>query len=191
MKISPRADYPVGVRPRAWEEPPDAAPYYDGVFDVALNGMVTVTFVPDMSAYAPPFDAAALPDDLDQVSSVKQARLAAALLASYAVTPHPTRQGTTQQLPAIGPTGEPPGPDDIGGVVFYVDPSRFAAVESDLVELSTRLGGRHPDATVSTLRTHPAIDLIESTVLTSPAFAEQDRSWLRDAEDQMGPRGLN
>lgn len=180
MKISPRADYPVGVRPLAWELPA-LAPYVEGVVEMTLNGMVTITFVPDVSAWAPPFDPAALPDDLDAVRSVRDARLATVLLASYVVTPHATLHGTWQQLPPRAGPGGPGAPDHYpGAVVLWVEPERFAAVEADLVTLSERLGGLHPDVPVSTLRRHPAVRLVESVVLTSPGFADADRRWLRD-----------
>lgn len=181
MKIRPRSDYPVGVRPRAWEDPPAVAPYVAGVFDMSLNGMVTVTFVPDVTAWAPPFDPAAVPDDLDAVDSVRDARLAAVLLASYVVTPHPTLHGTWQRLPPVGGTGAPGGRvDEDGAVVLWVEPEPYAAAEADLVTLAGRVGGLHPDLTLSALRHHPAVRLVESTVLTSPAFADADRRWLRD-----------
>lgn len=183
MKISPRADYPVGVRPREWEEPPGAAPHYAGVVDVSLNGMVTVTFVPDVSAWAPPFDAATLPDDLDAIASVRDARLAAVLLASYVVTPHATLHGTWERLPALGGPGGAAGPvddDEPGAVVLWVEPEVYAAAEADLVALAQSLGGRHPDVLVSALRDRPALRLVESAVLASPAFSDADRRWLRD-----------
>lgn len=180
MKTSPRADHLVGVRPLAWEVPA-VARYVEGVVEMTLNGVVTITFVPDVSAWAPPFDAAMLPDDLDAVGSVRDARLAAVSLADYVVTPHATLHGTWQQLPPRPGPGRPGDPDrHPGAVVLWVDPVQFAAASADLVTLSERLGGRHPDVPVSALRRHPAVRLVESAVLTSPAFSDADRRWLRD-----------
>jgi hypothetical protein len=180
VKISPKADYPVGVRPRSWEELEELGPHYEGIYDVCLNGMVTVTFVPDVSAFGPPFDPTMVPDDLDQLASSSEARLAALFLASYAVTPNDELTGTWVALPALGPPGQAVDPTETGATVFFVDRAEFDPVAEDLAGLSQRLGGRHPDETVSQLGGHPAIELIQSTVLASPAFSPRDRAWLSD-----------
>ena len=65
MQVSPRSDYPVRVRPRGWDEEPAVAGFYDGVYDVTLNHMVTITFVPELGPRSRPLDRGALPADLD------------------------------------------------------------------------------------------------------------------------------
>jgi hypothetical protein len=56
MKQSPTADYPVRVRPESWEHDPTQAGLYAGVYTVTLNATVDITFVPDLSRSAPPWD---------------------------------------------------------------------------------------------------------------------------------------
>lgn len=173
MKVSPRADYPVGVRPRSWEESETVAELHEGIFDVTLNRVVDVVFVPDLSAIAPPFDDSLLPRDLDEVFTREQARLAAVLFGRYVVTPNTSRSGIQECFArANDTTGERTG------VVFYISPDEFARYADDLGELSHRLGGLYPPGTVADLRGISVIDYIEQTVLGSPAFRSEDAAML-------------
>lgn len=173
MKVSPRSDYPVGVRPRSWEESEPVAELYDGIFDVTLNRVVDVVFVPDLLAIAPPFDDALLPRDLDEVFTQGQARLAAVLFGRYVVTPDPSRSGIQECFARAIDT-----PGERTGVVFYVSSNKFARYADDLEKLSQRLGGLHPPGTVADLRGIAVIDFIEQTVLGSPAFRSEDAAML-------------
>lgn len=165
MKVTPHTDYPVRVRPRQWEEDGPSAPFYTGIYDVVLNTMVTVSFVPDLGTAV--LDPAALPADPSTVRTQQQARLDALLFAQYAVTPNPQLAGSTTLLPV------PPGQDATPGVVFYVQPAEFERLAEDLTTLDD------PDARVSDLRGHPAIDVVER-IVSSPEFADADAYWLRD-----------
>ena len=172
MKVSPRADYPVGVRAMRWEVPPEIADLYDGIFEVSLNSVIGVVFVPDLSAVAPPFDDNQLPRDLDTVTTVQQARLAAILFARYAVTPNDRLSGTQQRLPHPVPADSlDPIP---GGTVFFIPSQDFATYTAELAEL-----GRDP-GTVSTLHTSAAINFLQTTVVLSPHFSPTDLAILRD-----------
>ena len=164
---------PVGLRPRPWEESEPVAEFYDGIFDVTLNRVVDVVFVPDLSAIAPPFEDELLPRDLDEVSTREQARLAAVLFGRYIVTPNPSRSGIQECFArAIDTLGERTG------VIFYVSPNEFARYADDLEEMSHRLGGLYPPGTVADLRGIAAIEFIEQTVLGSPAFRSEDAAML-------------
>ena len=173
MKVSPRSDYPVRVRPRSLEEGETVAQLYDGIFDVTLNSVVDIVFVPDLSSTMPPFDDAPLPLDLDDVSTQQQARLEAILFGRYVVTPNTGRSGTEERFArAVDNPGE------LTGVAFYISPEEFSCYAADLEQLSHRLGALYPLGTVVDLRGHPAIDFIEHTVLGSPNFKSEDAAML-------------
>jgi hypothetical protein len=173
VQVTPRADYPVGVRPRSWDEEGDLAALYAGVYDVALNQMVKITFVPDLGIAAPPFERERLPEDLDALTTPEQARLEAALFARYAVTPNAARAGTTERLP------KPPWRSRDGGIVLYVTPDEFARFAADLEALAPDLGGSYSEVPISQLRGHPALDFVAELV-SSPRFEDEDAFWLRD-----------
>lgn len=165
MKVSPHTEYPVRVRPRQWDEDGPGAPFYAGIYDVVLNTMVTITFVPDLGTFV--IDPAALVDDPSEVRTTQQARLEALLFARYAVLPHAHLAGSAAQLPL------PPQRTGRPGVVFYVSPAEFARLAADLETLDD------PDAKISDLRGHPAVDFVVH-IVTSPEFAAEDAYWLRD-----------
>jgi hypothetical protein len=178
VQVSPRSDYPVRVRPRAWDEDAAVAGYYDGVFDLTLNQMVTVTFIPDLGPRSRPFDRSELPTDLDDITDRSAARLEAILFADRAVTPDPDRAGTHESLP-IPRWRDEPGARP--GTVFYVSPEEFAELANDLEALSVDHGDLYSETVVSALRGHPAVDFVEK-LITDPAFGEQDLGFLRDPE---------
>jgi hypothetical protein len=85
VKVGPSANYYVRVRPSAWNSPsPDPArlALYAGIFHVSLQYTVGVTFVPDVSALAPPWTVDALPAPGERIGTVEQARLAEVLASS-------------------------------------------------------------------------------------------------------------
>lgn len=163
MKISPSADYYVQVRRPEWDEDPGAAPLYAGIFQVSLNVLVDVAFVPDVSSVAPPWDFSRLPADIDEISTPEQARLATAFTSSYVVTPNEMLAGTQDTL------------DD--GVVFYVSTHDFSGYAEELGRLAELTGSLHPTVRVSQLRDHQVIGFIERVVVASgalsPAHAEE------------------
>lgn len=183
MKPTPKADFPVGVRPRAWEEDdPRLSEAYAGVFEVTLNNYVGIVFVPQLPGPADVWDRSAVPGDLDDVATTEQARLAAALLAPYVVTPNAALAGQQQRFVMLD---DPP--DRRGGTVFYVAPEAFEHISSDLADLSTTLGMIHPPGTISDIRDHYAIAFIESVVLTSPNLDPHHAKMLgRESADGNG-----
>lgn len=175
VQVTPTADYPVRVRPRSWDEEEPLAELYADVYDVTLNQMVTVSFVPDLGPEVPPYDRRRLPADLDDIATPEQARLEAALFAKYVVTPNRELAYTSTRLPT------PPWRDGPGGVVVYVTTDQFERFTSDLDELVPALGGLHSDVPISRLRGRPAMNFVEGLV-DSPLFDRRDAYWLRDAD---------
>jgi hypothetical protein len=176
MKVSPTADYTIRVLRQESEESGPAAPLYAGIYVVALNHLVTVAFVPDVSAAAPPWDPGRLPADLDEVTTVGQARLATALLSAYVVTPNDARAGTEETFHWPDAGG---GPGVRGsGVVFYVAPAEFADYTEDLAILTGVAGRLYSERRVSQLRDHPAIAFLERRVVRSPRLDPRDAALL-------------
>ncbi|MFC3452686.1 hypothetical protein [Amycolatopsis speibonae] len=164
MKVTPQADYPVEVRSRRWEVDDRQAALYEGVWDVLLNRMVTVSFVPDIGQ--PVHDRARWPADLDEIATERQARLEAAMFSDYTVTPNTELAGRATRSQATS------WRENRYGVVFYVDPAEYARLAADLQALDV------VGATVSELRGHPAVDFVER-IVASPEFADEDAFWLR------------
>lgn len=176
MKPGPNADYPVQVYPLSWDEAPAVAPLYHGVSGMILNFLVEIVFVPDVSAAAPPWDGRQLPANLDEVSTAEQARLAAALVANYAVTPNEARAGDVERFrwPA---DGEPRA--DV--VVRYVSQAEFARYSADLDNLSTIVSGIHPETPVSELRDYEVVRFVERDVVAA--------AWLQPGHAALLGRG--
>jgi hypothetical protein len=172
MKVNPRTDYPVRVRPLSMEVEPSVAALYAGGYEVAFNYMVTFSFVPDLGTTAPAYDRALLPENLDEVATPEQARLEAVLFAEYAITPNDRLAGTNERLPA------PPWADGWpGGVVSYVRAEQFARFAIDLEALVPDLCALYSDTPISRLGGHPALDFAVR-LTAEPWFT--DGSWLRD-----------
>ena len=177
MKVSPKADYPIRVVPESEEREGPAERYFQGIYRVVLNQMVDVVFVPDVSASAPPWDRAAMPASLDEVTTPEQARLVTALLAAYAVTPNDSLAGTEERHEA--------------GVVFYVTATEFGryaaeragealdrpVLAAELADLSEILFSRWPKETVSDLRGYQVVGFLEQRVVSS--------AWLRPQDAEM------
>jgi len=164
VKVSPKADYPIRVVPESEEREGPAERYFQGIYRVVLNQMVDVVFVPDVSASAPPWDRAAMPASLDEVTTPEQARLVTALPAAYAVTPNDPLAGTEERHEA--------------GVVFYVTVAEFGRYAEELAELSEILFSRWPKETVSDLRGYDVVGLLERRVVGSAWLRPQDAAML-------------
>src|SRR5205814_10000035 len=115
----PEADYPVRVYAEPSQHDPPEDELYAGVYKAALNTLVSVVFVPDVSAVAPPWDTRRLSSESEYLVSAEEARLVAALLARYVVTPNADRAGRDE--PFEWDPGDEDGPR--GGVVVYATPA--------------------------------------------------------------------
>jgi hypothetical protein len=166
MKVGPKVNYPVGVRPQEWDEPNENAPLYRGVYAVALNHMVDISFVPDISAIAPPWDFGLLPDDIDTIDTADLARLATALFSSYVVTPNDRLAGTEDRISRTPP--DDMQHVDLAGSVFYVTTEEFSRFAAELDDLTEIAGDPQPRARVDELRDRDVIAFIERRIVASP-----------------------
>jgi hypothetical protein len=169
MKPAPQQDYPVRAGREAWEHD-TRRELYAGIFTLELNHTVQVTFLPDVSRYAPPWSDRLLPNDVDEVSTVDEARLATGLLANYLVTPNPALAGTGERFTLTSGDGS----GSHSGVVFYVTPEEFARYRAELERYDDYDDGWDSDATVSQLRRYAVIRFVEREVVASPLLDPYD-----------------
>lgn len=178
MKSGPSADYPVSVVPESWEVIDSTrTPLYEGIYRVTLNATVDVVFVPDVSAVAPPWSGRRVPENIDDVRTLEEARLMTALVSTYVVTPNDARAGTVERFEFDGDQG----------TVRYVGETEFAQFSADLDALSRIVGSVAPDRTVSDLRAHAVIRFVEAEVVAQPWFAPADAAWLGRAPSADRP----
>ncbi len=153
MKIGNPANYYVRVRRESWEQP-EAAEAFAGVITVDLNRLLSITFVPDVSAVAPPWSGRTLPEAVEAFTPA-DARVDAVLGTDWAVTPNAGLAGTAEQ---------------VGGdtTVLYVSPEAFQRLAADLAELTGVAGAVQSTVRRDEVADRPAIRFIEENVLTSP-----------------------
>lgn len=156
MKIGNPANYYVRVRPESWEQR-EAAEAYRGIVTVDLNRLLSITFVPDVSAAAPPWTGRELPDALGEFSPT-DARVDAVLATDWAVTPNAALAGTAEQL----------GDDT---TVLYVSAGEFDRLAADLDQLAGLAGSVQSTVRRDQLVDRPAILFIEANVLASPLLS--------------------
>lgn len=173
MKIGPQADFPIRVIPEADEQEGPDLHHFEGIYRAILNHFVSVVFVPDVSSSAPPWDDSRLPSGVELAENQEQARIIAALLASYVVTPNDSLAGTTDRI-TWSPDGEEPG----DGVVFYTTGEEFAQFERELTELSEILYRRFPEKAASTLRDYAVVRFLEEKVADSGLLRPHDAEML-------------
>jgi len=176
MKVGPKVNYPVGVRPRAWEEPNENAQLYQGIYAVTLNYTVDIDFVPDVTAIAPPWDFRMLPDNIDTIDTIDLARLATALFSSYVVTPNDRLAGTEDRINRTPPEGLEHV--DTSGVVFYVTAEDFSGFATQLDDLVDIAGDPRPGVRVEDLRDREVIAFIERRIVASPLLKPGDAEML-------------
>lgn len=131
MKIHNEANYLVQVFPAAWEQADERRPLYDGIFTLALNIPVQVTFVPDLGGTEPPWPPG---QDLPsaELTTPGQVRWDELLAASYAVTPNASRASEVIQM----------GPPDAPTTIFFVQPDEFVEFRRELEDLAERTAER-------------------------------------------------
>jgi hypothetical protein len=163
VKITPSADYYVGVEPKEWEAEEFARPLYAGIIEVLLHYAVSITFIPDISSVAPPWDAPVDPAPLDDQTPPTQVRLYEALTSAYAVTPNDSLAGTEQQF--LWPPDADPRYNT--STVFFVTATQFAKYSDDLVQLSEFATGLRSFTRLSELPAYDVLDFLEQRVLAS------------------------
>lgn len=167
MKPSPHYDFSISVRHQTYEEEPEVAALYQGIFDIRLNHTVSIMFVPDIvidSKYWPPV----LPENVDNISTEIEARLITVGLSRYTVTPNLLLAGKEDIIP------QPVSNYCQSGVVFFVNPEDFKIFSMELSMLAEQIPSLHSSKKASEIQDFNFIKLILSRIIPSKYFAEQD-----------------
>lgn len=171
-KVGPSANYYVRALPQAWDEDPDDAPYFDGIYSLDLNLTVGIAFVPDVSRHAPPWSADLMSAD-QVVGTPDQARLYTAMTSRYTVTPNARLAGTDETFTWLVPEM----PEPVRRAVFYVTGDEFSRYTADIAALSESIGGVHSFVRVDQLRDHEVIRFVERRIVASPLLSPE-HAWL-------------
>jgi hypothetical protein len=163
VKITPSADYYVGVKLKEWEVESFAKPLYAGIIDVLLHYAVSITFIPDLSTVAPPWDAPFDPPPLDERTPPEEVRLYEALTAIYGVTPNDPRAGTEERF-VWPPDGDPRFDTS---TIFFVTAAQFTRYSDDLVQLSEIATGLRSFTRLSALPDFDVLHFLEHRILAS------------------------
>jgi hypothetical protein len=157
MKIGNPSNYYVQVSADSWQEPPETAALYDGIFTVKLNVLVEVRFVPDATEAGPPWRRETLPPDDEDFSTTAQVRTYEIVTSSYAVTPNAELAGTVERI----------GTGDEPGTAFYVSPQEFSGFQAELEALTDIASDSNPTIHRDEILDRGVIRFIEDKVLGS------------------------
>ncbi|MCI4065025.1 hypothetical protein MRQ36_21655 [Micromonospora sp. R77] len=168
MKIGTPANYYVRVRARSWDEEPEQAALYEGMYSFDLNQLVWVSFVPAVTIPRP-WSLGDLPGDISEFTTSEQVRVYELLGTAYSVTPDETRAGTEEQFDWPYDWDAPLPPPH--PTVFYVTPEEFDRLSADLDALSEIAGNVHSVVRRSEVLDHEVVRFIERRILDSPLFS--------------------
>jgi hypothetical protein len=168
VKVGSSANYNVRVRPRYWDEEPEQAALYEGMYIFDLNQVVSVSFVPAV-ATPRPWSLDDLPTDLADFTTAEQVRILDLLTTNYSVTPDPERTGTEEQFDWPYDWDDPLPPPR--PTVFYVTSQEFARLSADLQALSEIAGKVHSTVRREQVADHEVVRFIESRILDSPLLS--------------------
>ncbi|MCI4065027.1 hypothetical protein MRQ36_21665 [Micromonospora sp. R77] len=168
MKIGNPANYYVRVWARSWDEEPEQAALYEGIYSFDLNEVVSVSFVPAVTTPRP-WSLDDLPGDISEFTTSEQVRVYELLGTEYSVTPDETRAGTEEQFDWPYDWDAPLPPPH--PTVFYVTPEEFARLSADLEALSDIAGKLHSFVRREEVVDHEVVRFIERRILDSPLLA--------------------
>ena len=179
MKPAPRHDFPLRVVPESREVGLHVAELYRGIYEVILNFTVKVFFVPEFTSYVghwPP----TIPQDVDEVRTVQEARLIAMAMSTYCVTPNDLLKGQVQHLALSSPTMDRERLSTLDAefeddrVVYYVGRRDFDVFDDELTALVEQCGGLHDPCKVSDIRHYEVVRFLLSRVVASQSFLAAD-----------------
>jgi hypothetical protein len=180
-KLTNTADLRINVRSEDWEH--DGSPLFEGIYSVALNSTVDIAFVPDISDLGSPWSVA-LPVDVYNCQSEREARLHLLRTTDYSVTPNASRANQVEAIPLLPhPNPFPPLPDEPPlpehGILWYISPEEWSALQAQLSDLfpDTRL--EHEFVRLSQITGSPLGRFLEERFLPSGRLSASDLHVLR------------
>lgn len=186
MKHSFDADFTVQVREEVREQEPEFAQFYQGIYSMALNTFVDVMFIPHFSRERENWSLK-IPNNIDIVHSVQEARLFTAALADYIVMPDESCAGQEELIPQL-PSPQPyfDTPLDTG-VIFYVTPQEFSLFSQELAEIEQQAFALYDNLRVSKLGHFECIKFINKIVMTSEHFLPESLTMLGRHKQMLNP----
>ncbi|MGB0384333.1 MAG: hypothetical protein ACPGWR_05860 [Ardenticatenaceae bacterium] len=171
MKSGLNSDFRVQVRKQEDDEDRQFSKFYQGIFSVNLNYLVTITFIPEFTRTGKTWFLD-IPDNVDIVHSSQEARLFTAALSDIMVTPDDSRAGQEELIPIPHP---PPPIPDFGpqmGVIFYVTAEQFTRFSQELAVIEEQTFSVYGSFAVSKLEHFECVQFILNKVITSEHFSE-------------------
>ncbi|MBW4601613.1 MAG: hypothetical protein KME29_19080 [Calothrix sp. FI2-JRJ7] len=178
MKPSLSSDFTVSVRHQSWEEPPEVAEFYQGIYSVTLNFLVNVMFVPEFEINVN--NSLIFPENIDNVSSEAEARLFTLCFSDYTITPNSLKKGQ-QEIITLASAAENSKDTNLISdvrVIFYVSPEEFALFSKELSPLAEQTSGVHDYVKISEIENLKFAKYILSSVISSSCFQEKDKKIL-------------
>lgn len=178
MKPSLSSDFTVSVRHQSWEEPPELAKFYQGIYSVTLNFLINVMFVPEFEINVN--NSPILPENVDNVSSEFEARLFTLCFSDYTITPNSFKKGQQELISLPSATEDAKNNNltsDVRGI-FYVSPEEFATFSKELSALAEQTPGVHDYVKISEIENLKFAKYILSSVISSSYFQEKDKKIL-------------
>ena len=175
MKPSLESDFSVSVKHQIWEELPEKAEFYRGIYSVNLNFLVNIMFVPEFEINPdkwPPV----LPENVDEVTTEIEARLFTAALSDYTVTPNSLLAGKQEiiPLPSVNEDMKNSDVDAKMGVVFYVSHHEFDIFSKELSVLANQTPGVQDYVKISQIKEMELAKFILSNIIGSQHFSTGD-----------------
>jgi hypothetical protein len=175
MKPSLKHDFTVSVRHQIWEETPELGEFYQGIYSVILNFLVTIMFVPEVERtvdYWPPV----LPENVDSVSTELEARLFTIALSDYTVTPNSLLAGKQELIQKQLVSEDRNNSNSVSkmGVLLYVSSQEFEVFSKELSDLAAQTPGVHDYVSISEIQNLELSKFILDSVIDSPHFSAGD-----------------
>ncbi|BAZ15754.1 hypothetical protein NIES4071_76260 [Calothrix sp. NIES-4071] len=186
MKPSLSNNFTISVRHQIWEESPEFAEFYQGIYSVTLNFLVNIMFVPGFEINVnnwPP----RVPENIDNVSSKLEARLFTLFFCDYIVTPDQFRAGQ-QEVISLASAVEDFDNSNLASnvrVVFYVTPEEFTLFSKELHTLSEQTSGIHDYVRISEIDNLQFAKFILSSVINSQYLLAKDKEILASENERI------
>jgi hypothetical protein len=162
-------DFRVHVQPEVLEHDSIVARYFEGIFQVTINHLLSVYVVPPFERDPwPP----TLPKDIDIVHSPDEARRLIVSMRDYVITGDDARVGTEEVVPQAPLL--PGGPPE-HAVVFYLSKQELSSLLEEVDAMSERFLGIHDSVPVSQIASTRVGQMLLSRVVTSPNMTLDDR----------------
>lgn len=174
MKSGLARDFTVRVTRQEDEEERQYSAFYSGIFSVDLNYLLSIMFIPEFKHDDANWSLT-IPNNVDQVRSMQEARLFTAALSEIIVTPDSSRAAREERFPQPPPLRSIPETLPRQGIIFYVTPEQFRSFSYELAEIEAQTFSVWGSFPVSQLSHFECIQFITNHIITSAHLADEQR----------------